>query len=358
VSGAVAVDLPGYGIVIEPGVSTRVARLIEEAAPAYRIAVITDSNVGPLHAKRMTQALGDRAQLFTIEAGEAAKTRETWIRLTDELLGAGFGRDTTIVAVGGGVVGDLAGFVAATYMRGVAFVQVPTSLLAMIDASIGGKTGVDTPAGKNLVGAFYRPALVVIDPQTLATLPANHFRGGLAEALKHGVIADAEYFGEVAAARDSTVGDEKALCRLIAESVRIKSGIVARDEREAGIRKVLNLGHTIGHAVESVSGYSLLHGEAVAIGMRLEALLAERLGIAVSGTARKIREALGGIGLPTNMPSLDRQKVLEATRSDKKARGGRVQYALPARVGAMAGESQGWSTPVDDSDVLAILGAG
>jgi 3-dehydroquinate synthase len=348
------VALPTYEVIVEPGALGAVEALIAPFAAKRRVAVVTDEHVDQLHARRVAARLGD-ARVIAIPAGESAKTRETWARVSDELLDAGFGRDSLIVAVGGGVVGDLAGFVAATYMRGIPFVQVPTTLLAMIDASVGGKTGVDTPAGKNLVGAFHQPALVIADPNVLATLPANHFRAGLAEALKHGVIADAAYFERIAAARESTARDERSLTTLVAESVRIKASVVARDERESGLRKVLNFGHTIGHAIESVSNYKLLHGEAVAIGMALEGELAERIGVAAPGTADAIRRALDSIGLPSGFPALDRGAVLAATRSDKKARAGRVEYALPSKVGSMAGESSGWSIPVDDDAVNEVL---
>jgi 3-dehydroquinate synthase len=351
---AVQVDLPSYRVVIEPGALSHLDALLLPFLDRHRVLVVSDTNVDNLYGKRVANHLGD-AQVISIPAGEAAKTRETWADVTDQMLAAGYGRDTLVIAVGGGVVGDLAGFVAATYMRGVPFVQVPTTLLAMIDASVGGKTGVDTPAGKNLVGAFHRPAMVVIDPNALATLPANHFRAGLAEALKHGVIADATYFQRIAAARESTARDEGALSGLIADSVRIKASVVTRDEREAGLRKVLNFGHTIGHAIESVSNYRLLHGEAVAIGMALEGALAEKLGVAAPGTAAAIRDALDAIGLPWAFPSLAPEAVLEATKADKKARAGRVEYALPAKIGAMAGESSAWSIAVDDDQVSAIL---
>jgi 3-dehydroquinate synthetase len=189
----------------------------------------------------------------------------------------------------------------------------------------------------------------------LATLPANHFRAGLAEALKHGVIADAEYFDRIAASRESTARDERSLTGLISQSVRIKASVVGHDERETGLRKVLNFGHTIGHAIESVSNYALLHGEAVAIGMALESALAERIGVATPGTSDAIRAALNGIGLPSTFPALDRDAVIAATRSDKKSRAGRVEYALPQKVGSMAGEASGWSIPVDDDAVSAVL---
>ena len=352
--GPARIALPSYEVIVEPSALGHVASLVAPFVENRRIAIITDEHVDHLYARRIATQLAG-AEIFVISAGEAAKTRDTWAKVTDDMLAAGLSRDTLIVAVGGGVVGDLAGFVASTYMRGIPFVQIPTTLLAMIDASVGGKTGVDTPAGKNLVGAFHQPSLVIADPTVLATLPANHFRAGLAEALKHGVIADAGYFERIAASRESTARDERTLTGLIAESVRIKASVVARDERESGLRKVLNFGHTIGHAIESVSNYKLLHGEAVAIGMSLESVLAERLGVAKTGTSDAIRDALNGIGLPTMFPALDRDAVLAATKSDKKARAGRVEYALPSRVGGMAGEANGWSIAVEDDAVASVL---
>jgi 3-dehydroquinate synthase len=352
--GPARIALPSYEVLVEPGAIGRLGGMLAPLIQGRRVAIVTDEHVDHLYARRISGQLNG-AQVFVMQSGESAKTRDTWARITDDLLAAGYARDTLIVAAGGGVVGDLAGFVAATYMRGVPFVQIPTTLLAMIDASVGGKTGVDTAAGKNLVGAFHQPSLVVADPTVLATLPANHFRAGLAEALKHGVIADAGYFERIAASREATARDERTLTELIAESVRIKASIVARDERESGLRKVLNFGHTIGHAIESVSNYALLHGEAVAIGMALESALAERLGVAKPGTADAIRDALGAIGLPTMFPALDPSAVLAATKSDKKARAGRVEFALPHKVGAMAGESTGWGIPVDDDLVSAVL---
>lgn len=350
------VSLGTYRVTISPDALERAGEIIRATAPAHRYAIITDDRVGPIYAARIRDSVrASSDEVFTIPGGEEHKTRESWAKLTDSLLAAGYGRDTTVIALGGGVVGDLAGFVAATFMRGVPFVQIPTTLLAMIDASVGGKTGVDTPAGKNLVGAFHQPVLVIADPTVLATLPANHFRAGLAEALKHGVIASESYFEKIAAARESTARDERALTDLIGESVRIKASVVGRDERESGLRKVLNFGHTIGHAIESVSNYRLLHGEAVAIGMALESALAERIGVAKAGTSETIRGALDAIGLPSTFPALDRSAVIAATKSDKKARAGQVEYALPSRVGSMAGESSGWSIPVDDSVVAEVL---
>jgi 3-dehydroquinate synthase len=299
-------------------------------------------------------------ETLTIPAGEANKTRESWARLTDQLLANGFGRDSTVIALGGGVVGDLAGFVAATFMRGVPFVQIPTTLLAMIDASIGGKTGVDTPAGKNLVGAFHPPKAVFSDPQVLATLSLNEIRSGFAEAIKHGVIADAPYLDAVAGRAPemlATGGRESdSMLSLIVPSIEIKADIVSRDEREEGLRKVLNFGHTIGHAVELISGYSLLHGEAVAIGMALESELAEKIGVAQTGTAATVKRVVQSVGLPAAIPAgIDGNAVIKAMRSDKKGRSGSIRFALPLRIGAMAGEDTGWTVSVGDDQLREVL---
>jgi len=258
------------------------------------------------------------------------------------------------------VVGDLAGFVAATFMRGIPVVQVPTSLMAMVDAAIGGKTAVDTPAGKNLVGVFHPPAAIIVDPQVLATLPLNQIRAGFAEIVKHGVIADEPYLrgvagdAEILLAKGGATSDR--MLAAIVRSVEIKASIVSRDEREEGLRKTLNFGHTIGHAIELVSGYSLLHGEAVAIGMALEGRLAERVGVAIPGTADAITAALRAFSLPTTLPdAIESEAVIAAMGSDKKARGGKSRFALPSRVGSMAGEESGWTVPVSNDQLREVL---
>lgn len=359
------VALAGYEVTVAPGALHDAGAIIARAAPAHHYAIVSDPNVAPLYAERVRASLAAAApdaamSLLLVPPGEEHKTRELWAHLTDELLASGAGRDTTIVALGGGVVGDLAGFVAATYMRGVPVVQLPTTLLAMVDASVGGKTGVDTPAGKNLVGAFHPPAAVIADPATLASLPAAELRSGTAEIIKHGVIADARYFEEVLAllpqlgADDTTILAE--ITAIIARSVEIKAEVVAADEREHGRRKILNFGHTLGHAIETLSGYRLLHGEAVAIGMALESEIAERIGVAARGTATRVRAAITAAGLPVVVPlGIDPAAILAATRSDKKARGGRVEYALPAAIGMMAGADSGWGLPVPDEAVLGVL---
>ena len=353
--------LHGSSIRIAPGLLAKAGVIARQLAPAHRYAIITDSNVGPLYAEMVHGQLEKgTADVLTISAGESNKTRESWARLTDQMLAKKYGRDSAVIALGGGVIGDLAGFVAATFMRGIPVVQIPTTLVAMVDASIGGKTAVDTPAGKNLVGAFHSPTAVLVDPQLLATLPLREMRAGFAEIVKHGVIADDVYLREVASgasellSADGSASDR--LLSLIVRSVEIKADIVSRDEREEGLRKTLNFGHTIGHAVELVSGYSLLHGEAVAIGMALESKLAEQIGVARTGTAATITKALQSAGLPTDLPpGFEPDAVIEAMKSDKKGVSGKTRFALPLRIGAMAGAKTGWTVPVSDDQLREVL---
>jgi 3-dehydroquinate synthase len=362
----------GYRARIAAGALDDVGPVCATVARAYTYAVITDEHVAPHWLRRVLESLERAAPdsvavTHVIAAGEAQKTRETWTALTDWMLSAGCGRDTTVVALGGGVVGDLAGFVAATYMRGVPVVQVPTSLLAMVDAAIGGKTGVDTPAGKNLVGAFHQPAAVLIDPATLHTLAPAHVRAGMAEVLKHGAIADAAYFDDAAElagrvhralqAADPFPWDSAEVTALIARSVDIKADVVRRDEREAGRRQILNAGHTVAHALELVTEYRGLHGEAVAVGLVAEARIAERAGMARSGTAARLASALGAAGLPTALPDgVGADALMAAMRTDKKARGGRVAFALLSDVGQAAGsDAAGWTTFIDGDLVRAVL---
>ncbi|MEO7963950.1 MAG: 3-dehydroquinate synthase [Gemmatimonadaceae bacterium] len=370
------IDLFGYRVEIAPWLLDHVGKQVRDAAPAHTIALITDEDVAPFHAAHVVGSLrhfsgSPRILYRAIPSGEVHKTRETWMALTDWLLEERCGRDTTIVALGGGVIGDLAGFVAATFMRGIPFVQIPTSLLAMVDASVGGKVGVDTAAGKNLVGAFHQPARVIIDPVVLQTLPLAHLRSGMAEVIKHGVIADAEYLSQaeslgpsfLSAARDSARGATNTmewhgapLAALIARSVEIKASVVAQDEREGGIRRILNFGHTIGHAIEAASGFRLLHGESIAIGMSLEGELAERLGIAQRGTAAAIRHSLGSVGLPIALPhGFGAETLLDLMRMDKKSRAGEIVFALPARVGRMAAEESGYGCAVSETEIAAVL---
>ncbi len=354
----------GYEVLVGAGLFSTIASVLSRFCPAHRYAVVTDDRVAELYAVRLSRMLhgaGYRTDVFAFTSGEERKNRETWALVSDAMLEAGCGRDTALLAFGGGVPGDLGGFVAATYMRGLPYVQVPTSLLAMIDSSVGGKTGVDTPAGKNLVGAFHQPQCVVIDPELLQTLPEAHLRAGLAEAVKHGAIADAPYMEWIDQNADALLaGDPQALSRLIVRSVEIKAEIVARDEKESGPRKLLNFGHTIAHAVEALSGYTMLHGEAVAVGMVEEARIGERSGVTASGTAARLRKLLTRLGLPTSLPiDFAADQVIDWTRSDKKARNGRVEYALISGPDVPAQGIDGrWGYAVPDEVVREALGAG
>jgi len=342
------------------GLLSDLSSLANQHSRTDRYAVITDSNVGPLYGDKVITQLGgqERSSLFQFPAGEQHKTRETWQSITDQMLAASFGRDTTVIALGGGVVGDLAGFVAATYLRGVPHIQVPTSLLAMIDSSVGGKTGVDTLHGKNLVGAFHQPVVVVADVSTIATLPASHVSAGMAEAIKHGAVADAAYFRRLLGLSDRVLErDPTAITEVVKRSVEIKADVVSQDEREHGKRTVLNFGHTIGHALEAVSGYELLHGEAVALGMLAEAELGIRLTITDPGVLAELKEALSAMKLPTRLAtSAEPDTLLKAMEQDKKNRQGSVRFALPERLGNMARDPGGsWTYSAPDPVVSGVL---
>ncbi|HEV2672089.1 MAG TPA: 3-dehydroquinate synthase [Gemmatimonadales bacterium] len=350
-----------YDILIGSGLVRELDTILARDCPAAAYAVISDSHVGKLYGESLTKQVsgaGCPVELFTFPAGESSKTRETWAMISDQMLAAHFGRDCAVIALGGGVVNDVGGFVAATYLRGVPLVQVPTSLLAMIDSSIGGKTGVDVPAGKNLLGAFHQPRVVVADLDLLGSLSSVQLSAGLAEAVKHGVIADAEYFSflehEYAAI---FAKDARALERLVQRSVEIKAHVVAQDEREAGKRVILNFGHTIGHAIEATSTYEVLHGEAVAMGMVYESRLAQTLGIAAPGTAERVSTVLERLHLPLDRPdgsSVD--DLIEAMRSDKKVRGGEIRLALPSKIGVAHGnDAAGWTVGVDESSLRQVL---
>ena len=353
--------MTGYPVTVAPDALDRVPEIAAETTSAHRFAIVTDETVRDLYANRLaTRFTKSDVAVLAVPPGESHKTRESWARLTDQLLALGHGRDSALIAVGGGVVGDLAGFVAATFMRGIPFVQVPTTLLAMIDASIGGKTGVDTPHGKNLVGAFHRPAAVIADPNVLATLPPRELRAGLAEAIKHGVIADAAYVGRIGDALPILLGSgghaSQHMAELIIRSIEIKASIVEQDEHEGGLRKVLNFGHTIGHAIEALGNYQMLHGEAISIGMALEAEIGERAGISARGTADAVRRILEIADLPAVRPlALDPGRIIEVARGDKKNRGGAIELALPLSVGKMTGEDTGWTARIGEELIREVL---
>lgn len=354
---------PSYDIMIRPGLLEQAGGILVEHFGKTSFALVTDDNVtgtfaGPL-AGSLAASGCRRVEIITIPAGEKSKTREIKQQVEDSLFGAGFGRDSVVVAVGGGVVGDLAGFVAATYTRGVPLVQVPTTLLAMFDSSVGGKTGVDVPWGKNLLGAFHQPALVLIDPRVLASLDRRQFASGMAEAVKHGVIRDESLFRYIEQRlEDIRTGDENVLAELIEINCRIKAAVVSEDERESNLRQILNYGHTLGHAIEALSEYRLLHGEAVSVGMVLEAGISMRLGLFPAGEIPRLEKLLQRLGLPTrvDLPGVSAMRILEHTVLDKKSRGGRARYALPSRIGVMATDPDGgYGIEADAPVVLETL---
>lgn len=303
-----------------------------------RCVLVSNDRVGPLYAERTLASLeagGWTPDYLELPDGEHNKTSETWLGVVQGLLDLGVERNTPVLALGGGVTGDIVGFAAAATLRGLPFVQVPTSLLAMVDSSVGGKTGVNTTHGKNLLGAFHQPFCVHVDVDTLATLDDDELRCGLGEVVKHAVLADPEFFAWLEAHGGRLLGrDPEALRHAIATCCRIKSEVVASDEREAGRRALLNLGHTIGHGIERVVGYgSLRHGEAVGIGMVAEAWLAVERGEAEAELPRRIARLLASLGLPTACPKLDPQELLAATRMDKKRSRGRIKVTVPRRLG-------------------------
>ena len=291
------------------------------------------------------QAAGFAASALVIEAGEDQKTPATVAQIHDAAFERKLERGSLIVALGGGVVGDMAGFAAASWLRGIAVVQVPTTLLAMVDAAIGGKTGVNHPGGKNLIGAFHQPRLVLIDPSTLATLPEREFRAGMAEVIKYGVINDAPLFAdlEAAAARDPEAGlaSEAAvgaglLQRLLERSAAAKARVVAADEREGGLRAILNYGHTIGHVIEALCGYgTYLHGEAVGLGMLAAGQIAVAMGLWSADEQARQQTLIRAAGLPLQLPALDPEAVLDCLQGDKKVRDGKVRFVLPTAIGAV-----------------------
>ena len=329
----------GYDVRVQPGGLDGLGDRLRQRGMAGPVVVVSDKNVAARYAGRVEKALhssGFAVSLALIEAGEEHKTLQTISGLWAAFMAAGVERSSTIVALGGGVVSDQAGFAAATYLRGVRWVAVPTTLLAMVDASLGGKTGVDLPQGKNLVGAFHAPALVLADPQTLATLHLAELRSGLAETIKHGILADPHLL--VCCAGLKGLDDPKELEDRLPEIVRrgmaVKVQVIEADPFEQNWRAALNLGHTIGHAIELASGFRLRHGEAVAIGMVVEARLAEEMGLAEAGLSETIAGLLADVGLPTEIPTdLKTDKILRAMELDKKRAGSKVRFALPVRVG-------------------------
>lgn len=328
----------GYDVVIERGALRSLGRFLSEAGLNGGIRLVSDSNVFVLHGVHLEGALrsdGFSVASFQIEPGEESKSQQGASRLYDWLLDVGTERRDVVIALGGGVVGDLAGFVAATYMRGLRLVQVPTSLLAQVDSSVGGKVAVNHPRGKNLIGAFYPPSLVVVDPATLSSLPARELSAALAEVVKMGIILDPELVDLLDRKAESVLRlDAAVLEEVISRSIELKAGVVEEDEKESGLRAILNYGHTIGHGIEAASDYSLYrHGEAVAIGMQGAARLAVEMGLCEPDLLQRQENLLWSLGLPLFYQGLPVGRILEAMSKDKKAARGKLTWVLPERIG-------------------------
>jgi 3-dehydroquinate synthase len=331
-----------YSIKIGSGLLSRLGRECARLKLGQRVAVITDANVGPLLAKSAQKALTDAGfapLLITVPAGETAKNLKFVQSCYDQLAAHRLERKSFVVALGGGVVGDLAGFVAATYLRGIPFVQVPTTLLSQVDSSVGGKVGVNLAAGKNLVGAFYQPKLVLCDLDALKTLPEREFSSGLAEVIKYGIIYDAPFFAKLERKLPEILGrDPKILTAVIARCCEIKAEVVGQDETEGGLRAILNFGHTIGHAIENISGYGkFLHGEAISIGQVLAAKISVQLHGLPAVDAERIAKIFARTGLPITIKLSpgQRKKLFAAMLLDKKVSAGEIKFVLAKQIGTV-----------------------
>jgi 3-dehydroquinate synthase len=346
-----------YLIKIAPGLVKRLGSECAKLKLGARCAIVTDTNVGKCFAKPVFNSLANAGFfpfLIVVPAGETSKSLKTVQTCYDLLAGHRLERKSFIVALGGGVVGDLAGFVAATYLRGIPFVQVPTTLLSQVDSSVGGKTGVNLKSGKNLVGAFYQPRLVLCDLDTLKTLPEREFRAGLAEVIKYGIIYDSKLFAQIERNMPKLLKrDTKTLTSVIARCCEIKADVVGKDETESNLRSILNFGHTIGHAIENISGYGkYLHGEAIAIGQVAAAKIShEVLGLHQQDAGR-IEDVFRNSGLPVRikLDSAKRRKLLEAMRLDKKVSDGEVKFVLAKQIGRVV-----WGQRVPQIQILQAL---
>ena len=343
-SSVIHVDLPqqAYDIAIAPGSLDQLGQSMTDLNLGKKVLVVSNPTIFKHYGERVIASLnqaGFEVTTCTLPAGERYKTLNSIQKIYDAALENRLERSSTMVALGGGVIGDMTGFAAATWLRGINFVQVPTTLLAMVDAAIGGKTGVNHPKGKNLIGAFHQPRLVLIDPQVLNTLPVREFRAGMAEVIKYGVIWDAELFAQMERCdrlEQLRYLDEGLLQEILTRSCQAKADVVSKDEKEAGLRAILNYGHTIGHAVESLTGYRLVnHGEAVAIGMVAVAQVAADLQFWDQDANQRQLALIKKAGLPTQLPAeVDIEAILDALQTDKKVKAGRVRFVLPTQIGA------------------------
>ncbi|MFL6707635.1 MAG: 3-dehydroquinate synthase, partial [Massilia sp.] len=327
-----------YPILIGPQLLADPA-LLAQHIPGRQVAIVSNTTVAPLYLAGVAQALrgaGREVIEIILPDGEQYKTQESLMQVYDALLANRCDRKTTLVALGGGVIGDLTGYAAASYMRGVPFVQIPTTLLAQVDSSVGGKTGINHPLGKNMIGAFYQPRAVLADTATLATLPQRQLAAGLAEVIKHGAIIDAAFFDWIEKNIAQLVaGERAALAHAVARSCEIKADVVRQDEREGGLRAILNFGHTFGHAIEAGMGYGAwLHGEAVGCGMVMAAELSRRMGFVDEATVARMRALIDAAGLPTVAPAMPVERWIELMEVDKKNEGGDIKFILLKPLGA------------------------
>lgn len=329
-----------YDIVIGQGVSRLVGKYLRDFAMGEKVAVVTNAKIDRLHGNKIRKSLQDSGftpLMIRIPDGERYKTTRQLGHIYDKLVQHRFERRSSLIAFGGGVIGDLTGFAAATFLRGIPYIQCPTTVVAQVDASIGGKTGVDHPGGKNLIGAFHQPRLVCADPEVLSTLPKREFIAGLAEVIKYGVILDRGFFEYLEEnAEDILSLNQKKVLYCIQRSASLKAKVVQSDEKEAGIRKILNYGHTLGHAIETLTGYrKYKHGEAVAIGMASAARLAYLLGISSWKDVQRQMMLLDKFRLPTTLPKLDPSSILSVMERDKKVIGGEIYFILPEKIGSV-----------------------
>jgi len=349
-----------YEIIIGEGILEQIPLDLKKLNLAHSYVIITDSKVASLYGEGLLQGFKRaelRTHLISFPAGEKHKNRETKTRLEDEMLGLRMGRDSVVVALGGGVVGDVAGFVAATYNRGVPCVQVPTTVVACVDSSIGGKTGVDTTHGKNLIGSFHQPWSVYIDIETLRTLSKKEIREGLAEVVKYGIIKDETFFEflEKEITHELSFTSD-VLSHIIKRSCQIKSEVVELDEKESNLRKILNFGHTIGHAIENLSDYKISHGQAISMGMIAEGKIALEMGLWKKAEFDRLVSLLKRTGLPTEFPDyFEVSLIIDTMKLDKKSRGGRIEMALPAKLGGMADIDGSYGIKVEEGSISRIL---
>ena len=349
-----------YDLVFGNGLFSQIASDLKERPQGDKYAIVTDSNVRKLYAESLERALENEGlwtEIFSFQAGEQNKTIDSCMKVMGEMSRLKYGRDTVILALGGGVVGDMAGFIAAIYNRGVPYIQIPTTVLAQADSSIGGKTGVDTEYGKNLIGSFKQPEKVYVDVATLQTLSEREYGAGLAETIKHAIIQDAEFFSYL----QENIGvvlerSPESSLYIAKNNCRIKGTVVEADPHEEGLRRILNYGHTVGHAIEKLSNFEVPHGEAVSVGMMVAGRVAHQLKYFAQEELESQRKLLTAAGLPIRIPEgISHQSIIEVTSRDKKAKEGRARYVLPAGIGKMHEFDGAYAVHVDNEVIMSAL---